>query len=109
MYFVDDPQVAASWYAKHLFNDVRVQQESGFFWFEAGTIEVGFHPSNDEKNPAGGGSVVYWRVENFDRSRDALLRAGCESWRGPLGLSPERRICQLRDPFGNIFGLEGAT
>jgi hypothetical protein len=38
-----------------------------------------------------------------------MLRAGCESWRGPLRLSPERRICQLRDPFGNIFGLDGAT
>ena len=105
MYFVDDPQAAAFWYAKHLFNDVRIQEESGFFWFETGTVEVGFHPS-DEKNPAGGGAVVYWQVEALDRSRDALLRAGCEPWRGPLRLSPERVICQLRDPFGNIIGLE---
>jgi len=108
MYFVNDPQAAASWYAEHLFSGVSVQEESGFFWFETGTIEVGFHPS-DQKNPAGGGAVVYWRVENFGRSRDAMLQGGCESWRGPLVISPTRVICQLRDPFGNIIGLEGPT
>ena len=108
MYFVDEPQAAASWYAMHLFSDVPVQEKSGFFWLETGTMEVGFHPSNDEKNPAGGGSVVYWRVENFDRIRDAMLQAGCKPWRGPLRLSSERQICQLRDPFGKVLGLEGA-
>jgi len=109
MYFVNDPLAAASWYAKHLFSDVLVQAGSGFFWLDTGIIEVGFHPSDDEKNPAGGGAVVYWKVEHFGRSRDAMLQAGCESWRGPLVISPQRVICQLRDPFGNIIGLEGAV
>ena len=107
VYFVKDPQAAASWYATHLFSGVSVHQESGFCWLDSGTIEVGFHPS-DEKNPAGGGAVVYWQVENFDESRDAMLRAGCEPWRGPLVISQKRVICQLRDPFRNIIGLEGA-
>jgi hypothetical protein len=106
VYFVKDPQAAAFWYAKHLFGDAPVQEESGFFWLDAGSIEVGFHPS-DQKNPAGGGAVVYWQVENFSSSRDLMLQSGCESWRGPLAISPKRVICQLRDPFGNIFGLDG--
>jgi hypothetical protein len=106
MYFVNDPRAAASWYATHLFNDAPVQEDSGFFWLDTGIIEVGFHPS-DQKNPAGGGTVVYWQVENFGRSRDAMLRGGCEAWRGPLVISQKRVICQLRDPFGNIVGLEG--
>jgi predicted enzyme related to lactoylglutathione lyase len=108
MYFVKDPRAAASWYATQLFNDAQVQEESGFCWLDTGPIEVGFHPSS-QKNPAGGGAVVYWKVENFDRSRDAMLRGGCEAWRGPLLISSKRLICQLRDPFGNIIGLEGAT
>jgi len=27
--------------------------------------------------------------------------------RGPLRIGPERQICQLMDPFGNVFGLDG--
>jgi hypothetical protein len=48
------------------------------------------------------------------RSRSARLRspsaakAGCVAHRGPLELPDGRRICQLRDPFGTIWGLEEA-
>jgi predicted enzyme related to lactoylglutathione lyase len=107
MYFVDDPKAAAAWYAAHLFRDVLIQEEAGFVWFDTGAIEVGFHPSHDEKNLPGGGSVVYWQVENFGPTLKAMLQDGCKSWRGPLQISPSRTICQVRDPFGNIIGLEG--
>src|SRR2546423_14411291 len=103
MYFVDDPQAAAFWYAKHLFNDVRIQEESGFFWLETGTVEVGFHPS-DQKNPAGGGAVVYWQVEALGRRRDGPPRAGGGAWRGPPRVSAERGVCQLPRPAGNSIG-----
>jgi hypothetical protein len=108
VYFVRDPQAASVWYAKHLFSDAPIQEESGSFWLDAEGIEVGFHPS-DEKNSAGGGVVVYWKVKNFRQTRDAMLRDGCEAWRGPLVISENRVICQLRDSFGNIVGLEGRT
>jgi len=108
MYFVDEPYAAGSWYAKHLFGGIWLQEEAGFFWLEVGGVEVGFHPTDDAKNPPGGGAVVYWRVENLTGTREALLAAGSEPWRGPLRLSPTRIICQLRDPFRNIIGLEGS-
>ncbi len=108
MYFVNEPRTAASWYAKHLFGGISLQEEAGFSCVQVGGVEVGFHPAEDGKNPPGGGSVVYWRVENFLSTREALLAAGCEPWRGPLRLTPTRIICQLRDPFRNIIGLESS-
>jgi hypothetical protein len=36
----------------------------------------------------------------------AAARSGVPH-RGPLGIPGGRRICQLRDPFGTIWGLDG--
>ena len=108
MYFVDEPPTAGAWYAKHLFGGISLREDAGFVWLEVGGVEVGFHPKDEAKNPPGGGAVVYWWVENFVRTREVLLAAGCAAWRGPLRLTQTRVICQLRDPFGNIMGLEGS-
>ncbi|WP_197078931.1 VOC family protein [Dermacoccus sp. PE3] len=39
--------------------------------------------------------------------REALLDAGAEHHRGPLTIGGGRSICQLVDPFGGVFGLDG--
>lgn len=39
--------------------------------------------------------------------RDRLPAAGCTHHRGPLRISPDRRICQVVDPFGRVIGLDG--
>ena len=32
---------------------------------------------------------------------------GANKHRGPLTPSPERKIAQFVDPFGNVFGIDG--
>lgn len=72
-----------------------------------GGVELGFHPADDTRNPRGGSPVVYWAVESVDTTRTALLDRGCTHHRGPLDIDDGRRICQLVDPFGTVFGLDG--
>jgi hypothetical protein len=72
-----------------------------------GELEVGFHPADPQKNPPGGSPVVYWAVSSLSQARCALLAAGASPHRGPLVVDSGRSICQLRDPFGGIFGLDG--
>jgi hypothetical protein len=38
---------------------------------------------------------------------ERLLVAGCEPWRGPIEIEDGRRICQVRDPSGTVWGLDG--
>jgi predicted enzyme related to lactoylglutathione lyase len=104
MHFVDDPEATAEWWAAHFGGDVHV--ESGFAWFERDGVEVGFHPADPEKNPKGGSTVVYWRTNDLDEERERLIASGCTPLRGPLDIDDRRRICQLTDPFGIVFGLD---
>lgn len=105
MAFVDEPELAARWWSELL--GLEHEVEDGFAWVDVEGVELGFHPADDERNPRGASPVVYWRVDDLDAARARLLAAGCEHWRGPLEVGPARRICQLRDPFGTIVGLDG--
>ena len=110
--FVEEPSAAASFWAEALEAPWRLAD--GGALVDLGFVELFFHPvdhettaSGEEKNPRGGSTVVYLAVEQLDVARTRLLAAGCELWRGPIEIGKGRRICQLRDPFGTIWGLDG--
>ncbi|HEY9417374.1 MAG TPA: VOC family protein [Pseudonocardia sp.] len=105
MVFAADPVASARWWAGQL--DVEVHVDSLFAWIEVCGVELGFHPADDQRNPRGGSPVVYWSVDGVPDVRRRLLDAGCTHHRGPLRIDEHRQICQLTDPFGTIFGLDG--
>lgn len=106
MAFVTAPLEAATWWSS--LTQAPVHQASEFAWIELpGGTELGFHPADDEFNPLNGNPVVYWAVSDLDAARAALLTAGAVHHRGPLQIAHGRRICQLKDPFGLIVGLDG--
>jgi catechol 2,3-dioxygenase-like lactoylglutathione lyase family enzyme len=71
----------------------------------AAGLQLFFHAADPARNPQGG-TVAYLAVADFDGAREELLSAGCGPHRGPLALADGRRICQVRDPFGTVWGLE---
>jgi hypothetical protein len=75
--------------------------------FDVAGVEFGFHPADDARNARGGSPVVYWAVEDAHATREQLLAVGCARHRGPLRVDPDRQTCELGDPFGTIFGLDG--
>ena len=109
MVFANDPEASARWWADTLDAPVHVDHDgaSVYAWVDVGEIELGFHPADDTRNPRGGSPVVYWSVESVDTVRSDLLDKGCTHHRGPLDIDGDRRICQLVDPFGTVFGLDG--
>jgi predicted enzyme related to lactoylglutathione lyase len=111
MVFADDTHAAAKWWAAAFGAedlDVEPHPQGDFVSFDAEGVEVGFHAADPAKNPVGGSPVVYFSVASVDAAREQLLALGATHHRGPLEVDAERSICQLRDPFGNVFGLDGS-
>lgn len=109
MFFANDPEAACRWWATHLGGlGTTPTQTDGLWWFDRSGVEVAFHPCDPVRNPVGGSPVVYWAVNDLAADRERLLRVGCTPHRGPLRVTPTRLVCQLVDPFGNTFGLDGS-
>jgi len=70
-------------------------------------IEFAVHVADPKKNPLGGSPVVYWSVSSVGSACEQLLERGATPHRGPIEVEHRRSICQLRDPYDNIFGLDG--
>lgn len=105
MFFVDDVDLAVDWYRRVLDGSI---DHSGLPTVVAGDVQLGFHPA-DPKRPAGvGGSVTYCSVDSLDPAIERFADNGAAIYRGPLRIEDGRRLCQLRDPYGNVLGLVGA-
>ena len=62
----------------------------------------------DEKVGAGAfGTVVYWEVANFEKTRQHFESIGAVLYRGPMKIENNRNMCQFKDPFGNLIGIRG--
>ena len=108
MYFVPDRRVAADWYAQLLDLPITCMADPEHYFLRVGQQDIWFHLA-DDKSPSGtGGQVAYWRVENFDAAQVRAEGLGAVLYRGPLDRGDGEWMCQMKDPFGNIFGLVGA-
>ncbi|MFF4082580.1 VOC family protein [Streptomyces sp. NPDC001777] len=110
MIFAESPTASGRWWAEVLGADLHleVEGESEYAWIDLDGVEFGFHMADDNRNPRGGGSPVpYWAIDDVDAVRQRLLDAGCTRHRGPLQVDPQKKICQLVDPFGVVIGLDG--
>ena len=98
---------AAAWYAGVL-ELPAVFVDENLASIAVGPAQLCFHPA-DGKVPAGrAGQVAYWRVDSLPEAIDRFRQAGAQLYRGPLVIESAQGICQLADPFGNLFGLVGA-
>ena len=101
MAFVADPGAAARFWSAAVDAPLHAELPA----VTVGDVVLFFHAADADRNPQGG-TVAYFEVDRLDELCEALLLAGCVAHRGPLELADGRRICQLRDPFGTIWGLE---
>ena len=108
MVHVTDVQAGLDWYEKAFPSALRKSIIEPFFEYldvNGMGIEI---VSADEKVTAGAaGTVVYWQVKDFDAELRHMQSIGATLHRGPLKIEDEKRMCQLRDPWGNCIGLRG--
>jgi predicted enzyme related to lactoylglutathione lyase len=104
-YFVADLDAAKAWYEGFLdISPVEVQPQLATY-LVAGT-RLTLHRADEFNSPAGlAGTVAYWGVEDVDAAVSRAVERGAVTHRGPKTIFTGERLCQLRDPFGNLFGL----
>ncbi len=106
LYFVESVSESKEWYSKYLGSNP-IEEDDKFASFRIGSCFLNFHLADEASPVSTGGCVAYWEVDDLDKM---VLRAeslGGQLYRGPLKVEQSgRTICQVRDPFGNVFGLE---
>ncbi len=102
-FFVPDVSAAASWY-QEIFGAPHFKSEH-FYTFKGPGIDVGIHTEDAKAEGPGGRQVLYWRVSNLTQAISAMTAMGCHLYRAPIHGIDGPAVCQLEDPFGNVWGL----
>jgi predicted enzyme related to lactoylglutathione lyase len=111
-FFVDDVAAASDWYSQLLNMPVKyfyLDNEIRGALINIANVEMFFHQTDDKMRSGNAGQVAYWSVDNFDQAMDRAQKHGAKLYRGPLAIENNQAICQMWDPFGNLFGLQGST
>jgi predicted enzyme related to lactoylglutathione lyase len=108
-YFVDDLPAATDWYRELLGRDP-VETRPQLAMFAIGPARLTLHVG-DEYNATvdARGTVAYWDVSDVDATVAECVGRGAVAHRGPVTIFTGERLCQLRDPFGNLLGIRQAV
>jgi predicted enzyme related to lactoylglutathione lyase len=103
-YFVADLASAAAWYAARLGLEP-VTRASQLVMFDLPGARLTLHMADEFNQPGPSGTVPYWTVDDVDATVARWSEHGASPHRGPKTIMTGERLCQLLDPFGNLFGL----
>jgi predicted enzyme related to lactoylglutathione lyase len=104
---VADVEACLAWYRKAFPKAAIRCTDKGFACLAIGPIQIEIVPADEKVGSGAAGSVVYWRVEDFDSALVHMYTTGATLPRGPLAIEGGLRMCQVRDPWGNCIGLRG--
>jgi predicted enzyme related to lactoylglutathione lyase len=106
------PNVAdgLAWYQRAFPSAIRariLEPEFEYLLVAATRIEVVQADSKVASGPCG--SVVYWRVPQFEEALSHMQGIGANLYRGPMQIEGGDLMCQVQDPWGNCIGLRGPS
>jgi uncharacterized glyoxalase superfamily protein PhnB len=105
--FVPDLAAATAWYTDRLGTSPALTAHQ-LARFDLGPSSLTVHTIDDLNTGGPAGCVAYWDVEDVDLVTDEWVRHGATAHRGPRTIMTGERLCQLRDPFGNLIGIRQA-
>jgi predicted enzyme related to lactoylglutathione lyase len=73
--------------------------------FDVYGIRLTLHVADEYNQPGPSGTVPYWTVADVDATVARWTEHGASAHRGPKTIMTGERLCQMRDAFGNLFGL----
>jgi len=76
---------------------------------QVGEVQLEFVPSDSKVSSGPSGSVVYWKVAQFEEALSHFQSVGAKLYRGPMQIEGGQGICQVQDPWGNCIGLRGPS
>ncbi|HEY3629625.1 MAG TPA: VOC family protein [Jatrophihabitantaceae bacterium] len=103
-YFVDDLVAATAWYSARLGVEP-VTRAAQLVMFELSGARLTVHVADEFNRPGPSGTVPYWTVPDVDAIVAEWGIHGARAHRGPKTIMTGERLCQLLDPFGNLFGI----
>lgn len=103
-YFVADLAAAAAWYSARL-GTAPVTRASQLVMFDLPGARLTLHEADELNQPGPSGTVPYWTVSDVDATVAEWSQHGASAHRGPKTIMTGERLCQMLDPFGNLFGL----
>ena len=110
MIHAPDTAAAMVWYARAFprAEQKRIVWHGGEFeCLEIDGVQIEIHPADEKVTAGAAGSVVYWATDDFDATLAHLQALGATLYRGPGVIENNKRMCQVRDPWGNCIGLRG--
>ncbi|MCL4496058.1 MAG: VOC family protein [Firmicutes bacterium] len=102
--FVDDVSAVKEWVGKLLGCPITFESES-YCSFAVGAIKLGLHTRDKKSQGPAGRQVPYWRVEDLHSAIDRFMALGGSIYRDPIVGIDGPMVCQMQDPFGNVWGL----
>ena len=107
---VPDVKAALDWYQRAFPHAVRCRLEAFDFDYRAvGKVNLEIVCADKKVTAGAAGSVVYWRIPDFESGLAHLQDVGASLYRGPMDIEEDQRMCQVRDPWGNCIGLRGPS
>jgi predicted enzyme related to lactoylglutathione lyase len=103
-YFVSDLAAATAWYTARLGVEP-VRRAAQLVMFDLPGSRLTLHEADSLNQPGPAGTVPYWTVSDVDATVAQWSEHGATPHRGPKTIMTGERLCQLLDPFGNLFGL----
>jgi len=103
-YFVDDLDAAMAWYTERLGREP-VTLGRALVAFDIDGVRLTLHEADDVNSPGPAGTVPYWTVSDVDAVVADWTAHGATTHRGPKTVFTGERLCQLLDPFGNLFAV----
>ena len=110
MIHVSDVAAALTWYAR-AFPQATLKKIAmptrDFEYLDVDGVMLELVPADEKVSSGASGSIVYWKARDFDQALAHLQLIGATLYRGPLRIEDGKRMCQVRDPWGNCIGLRG--
>jgi catechol 2,3-dioxygenase-like lactoylglutathione lyase family enzyme len=103
-YFVPDLDQAVAWYTARLGAEP-VRRAAQLAMFDLPGAVLTLHAADEFNQPGPAGTVAYWTVPDVDATVAEWVGHGAVAHRGPKTIMTGERLCQLLDPFGNLFGV----
>ena len=107
-YFVDDLEAATKWYADRLGKTPVVTGRS-LAAFDVSGTRLTVHQADEFNTPGPAGTSPYWEVDDVDAIVASWTDHGAVAHRGPKTVFTGERLCQMLDPFGNLFSFVQAA
>ena len=110
MVHVADTEAGIAWYER-AFPTARREQVGNppFERLAVGNSSIEVVRADEKVSSGAAGSVVYWRVAQFESALAHFQSLGATLYRGPMSIENGQRMCQVRDPWGNCLGLRGPS